>query len=142
LSPPSSGTPQSQEKLPEPLLFFEESLGKKIAEVLSGRGIRVKTHMEEFPAGTPDDVWIPRCAANGWVIISKDARIRRRPVELHAIRISGARFFYFAYGQAKSQDYAESLSRAYPSIVRAFENRPPPFIGRISPSGDIQFIEF
>jgi hypothetical protein len=84
LSPPSSGTAQSREKLPDPVLFFEESLGRKIARILASRGAVVKTHLEEFAAGTPDAVWIPRCAEHGWVIISKDARIRRRPLELQA----------------------------------------------------------
>jgi hypothetical protein len=49
--------------------------------------------------------------------------------------------FYFAYGQSKAEDYVESLWKAYPAIVGAFRSTKPPFIGRIAPSGAIEFIE-
>jgi hypothetical protein len=45
---------------------------------------------------TADDVWIPRIAAAGMVIITRDSRIQRRPAELNAVREHGARLVALA----------------------------------------------
>jgi hypothetical protein len=38
-----------------------------------------------------DPVWIPQVAARGWVVISRDARIARKRIELAAIKSSALR---------------------------------------------------
>lgn len=40
--------------------------------------------------------WIPVVAAAGWVIITRDRKIQRRPHELHAVTSSGARMVAIA----------------------------------------------
>ena len=40
---------------------------------------------------TEDSVWIPAVAAHGWVVISRDLKIVRKPVEIEAVRASNLR---------------------------------------------------
>lgn len=42
---------------------------------------------------TKDEVWVPRVAAEGWGIITRDRAIQRRPAELAAVRANGAKVF-------------------------------------------------
>jgi hypothetical protein len=38
-----------------------------------------------------DDEWIPIAASNGWIVITRDGAMLRRPVETTAIRSAAAR---------------------------------------------------
>lgn len=42
-------------------------------------------------ADTKDHVWIPQVAALNWVVVSRDTRIMRKPVEVAAVRSHGLR---------------------------------------------------
>jgi hypothetical protein len=41
----------------------------------------------------PDAVWLEQAGRAGWVALTKDDAIRRRPVELHALAAHGVRAF-------------------------------------------------
>ena len=43
-----------------------------------------------------DDVWIPRVASFGWLIITRDSRIANNRAEIAAVRVSGARMVALA----------------------------------------------
>lgn len=45
---------------------------------------------------TPDTVWIPQTAANGWLIITRDSNIAVNRAEIAAVRESGARMVTLA----------------------------------------------
>lgn len=40
---------------------------------------------------TPDDVWIPEVARQGWLIITRDSRIQEHRAEIAAVRDHGAK---------------------------------------------------
>ncbi len=42
-----------------------------------------------FGTGTPDVDWLPRVGARGWILITKDKNIRKREVELRALKQAG-----------------------------------------------------
>lgn len=45
---------------------------------------------------TPDEVWIPKVAGLGWLIVTRDSRIRDHPAEIEAVRSAGARMVALA----------------------------------------------
>lgn len=45
---------------------------------------------------TPDLVWIPQVARNGWSIITRDRHIRAYPAELDAVIVNSAKLFTIA----------------------------------------------
>jgi hypothetical protein len=67
-------------RLPEPFVYFvDECLGRHVVpEALRGAvapGERVETR----PQGTLDLVWIPEASAGGWVCLTKDHALKKRP---------------------------------------------------------------
>lgn len=62
----------------------------------SGQRLPAKLSLPESPVserGLPDEEWIPQVARAGLAIITKDARILSRRVELDAVLASRARLF-------------------------------------------------
>ena len=55
-------------------------------------GLRVELMDDHFDHKSQDDYWIPRVAANGWIIVTKDKRILYKPPERAAIERSGAHY--------------------------------------------------
>jgi hypothetical protein len=51
----------------------------------------------------PDAEWIPLVAAQGWVIITRDARIQERPAEIAAVRDAGAKMVNHTADAASSK---------------------------------------
>lgn len=67
--------------LPEPVLFLDECLGSTdVPDALRKEGIRVEMLHEHFDLATQDTTWLAEVGKRGWVVLTKDQRIRRRRV--------------------------------------------------------------
>lgn len=61
-------------------LVFDECVGGRRAICrLRSLGWSVELLTDHFAPGTPDTSWIPEVAQRGWVIVTRDRRIRSRP---------------------------------------------------------------
>ncbi len=49
---------------------------------------------------TPDTIWIPETARQGWLIITRDSRIQQHRAEIEAVRTSSARMVALAGDEA------------------------------------------
>lgn len=79
-----------------PVFFVDASLGGRIVpEALRAAGLAVVAHDERFAPGTPDDVWLRESGQRGWLVLTKDKRIRYRQTERHALREAGVGTFVF-----------------------------------------------
>jgi myosin-crossreactive antigen len=134
-----SGTPSaasSGAKPPEPLtIFLDESLDSdSIAQALSEAGALVERLTRHFPKGTPDETWLALAGSKGWVVLTRDKRIRYRRLERLALRAANVRAFVFTGGNITVKDTAEALSRAVPRIRRLCR-QPGPFIFHLGRAG-------
>lgn len=117
-------------------------MGRQIATALSEAGVTTITHDSEFPEqDTPDEVWLARAGSEGWIVLTKDKLIRKRPIERQALLASGVRAFVFTGGNLSGVEMRESIIGALPRALRVVESTPPPFIARITGSGDVAVIE-
>ena len=48
-------------------------------------GIRHERHRQHFPPGTEDSVWLPFAGQKGWILLTKDKRIRFNDLEKQAV---------------------------------------------------------
>jgi hypothetical protein len=73
---------------------------------------------EHFPADTPDEVWIPEIGKRGWVLITEDNRIRKRPQERLALQLSGVTAFFLgkSFGELKLLAKGQALIQVWPRI--------------------------
>lgn len=80
-----SGTASS--KPPEPLCYFvDHNLGREVvAQAINTAGYHAEVHTDHFEQQAADVDWIPDVAARGWVILTKDRKILKRPHERAAV---------------------------------------------------------
>ena len=73
-------------------------MGRSLGRRLAAEGLRVVLHDDEFDQGTPDQEWLPVVGARGWVVLTKDGRLRFRPLEKEALIAANVRVFVFTGG--------------------------------------------
>lgn len=123
--------------LPEPITFFvDRCLGKGVVAALREAGASVQAHADHFAHDAPDVAWLPAVGARGWVVLTKDKRIRFRRIERDAMLAAKLRVFVLAgktnlIGSEMSQIFVSNLRAMY-SLARKEQA---PFIAGVSRSG-------
>jgi hypothetical protein len=74
---------------------------------------------------------------NGWLLLTKDKRIRFNELEKSAVQRYHVREFYFASGNYSGAEMATMLVDALREMVRFVRRYDPPFIASISRSGKV-----
>jgi hypothetical protein len=88
-----------------------------------------------IPLGSKDPEWIPFVASRGWVIVTRDAAIQRRPAEVAAVRENDARMVVIAGSEARGTwEQLEVLMVNWRRLERWAEE-PGPFIYAITRTG-------
>lgn len=95
-----------------PEFFVDRSLGKSIVEGLRAAGLTVRSmadvYGEERAQRLPDEVWLRDAGEKGWIVLTKDDAIRRRPAERDAMIAAAVRVFCLTTAQLRG---AEQLER-------------------------------
>ena len=106
----------SGQKPPESLtLFLDRSLGKKVvAEALRSAGARVEVHDDHFAQDVDDATWLTAAGRNGWVVLTKDRRIRFRATERQALLEAGVRAFVLTAGDMDGFSMAAVFVKGLP----------------------------
>jgi hypothetical protein len=84
-----------------------------------------------------DEDWISEVGKRGWVVLTKDDRIRYRPAALAAYRRHQVKVFVFGSGEMRAQEMADAFVTALPKITRLALRNEGPFFARISRSGSV-----
>jgi hypothetical protein len=72
--------------LPDPVLFLDECLGSTdVPAALREAGARVELLRDHYAPGTIDRRWLAEVGRLGWVVLTKDANIRRRRAEISTL---------------------------------------------------------
>src|SRR6266498_1028323 len=132
----------SGSKPPEPIVFFiDRSLGRKIvAQALRELGERVEIHDDHFPPDAHDEVWLTEVGGRGWIVLTKDDRIRYRITERIAFASAKVRAFVLTSTQLQGSEMAEAFVIALPRIKRLIAKYPAPFLGRVSRNGKVSLL--
>lgn len=138
-----SGTPSaasSTSKPREPLTFFlDESLDSlSVVTALREAGATVQRLTEIFPKGTPDEVWLAKAGENGWVVLTRDKRIRYRQLERLALQAAKVRAFVFTGGNVTGKDTGAILASRLVRLERLARLESGPFIYTISRGGALK----
>ena len=66
--------------------FVDRDLGRHILpDELEAAGLTVERHIDHFAQDAADELWLPEVAKRGWVILTGDKHLLRRPLEVAAI---------------------------------------------------------
>lgn len=116
-------------------------MGKHVVPAaLREAGATCHVHDDHFAPDAPDEDWLKRAGSAGWVVITKDTRIRYREPERAALIAANVRAFVFTTADLNGREMAEMVVSALPAIARLCHRVPPPFIARIGKGGRIHLL--
>jgi len=126
----------------EPLVFFvDRSLGSRVVpEALRQAGEVVEIHDDHFPADARDADWLSVVGSRGWIVLTKDERIRYRMIEQHVMMRASVAAFILTAGGVTGAEMARIFIRALPKIRRFVRTYRRPFIASVTRSSAVVLI--
>ena len=97
----------------------------------------VEVHDDHFARDEQDRVWLQSVGERGWVVLTKDQKLRYRPLEINALRESKARVFVLIAGNLRGVEIGAVFLDALPRICKVLYEHPGPFVARVSKSGKV-----
>jgi len=94
--------------------WTDRALGAHILpNILRNNRVQVVRHVETFPDDDriADLDWIPEIASRGWIIVTKDAQIRRNRIEREMLIACGALYVSLGKGNLTGEQQAERFLR-------------------------------
>lgn len=80
------------------------------------------------PLGAPDKVWLSHCGRHSYLALTRDQRIRYRPLEKQALIEHGVGCFTFTQGQATAGQCAARIVALAPKMAAIATSQPKPFL--------------
>jgi predicted nuclease of predicted toxin-antitoxin system len=118
--------------------FFDRSVGRRIPEAFRLLGIDAVAHDDHFAQDTQDHIWLADVGRRGWIVITKDERIRFRTEERRALIDHAIGCFLVLRGNATRLQLAQMLLRSWDEIVHVSDAETRPFLYAILADGTVQ----
>jgi len=126
----------------DPVFFLDRSVGKhSVADPLRAAGMKVEIHDDHFPPAAQDQDWLPVVGARGWYVLTCDARIRYRRLEITAAQDARVGMFVIVSKNLTGPEIAEILIKAINRIHRFIKSHRRPFVAKIYRDGSVNEIE-
>lgn len=128
---------------PESFILFidRDAWSGKLDAALRVAGIPFQAHRDHFAHDTPDADWLRKVGRRGWLVLTRDQNIRRKPNELAALREACVILFALTSGNLSAQETADIVVRAWPKLRALAAQTTPPAIFSVSRGGSIRRIE-
>jgi predicted nuclease of predicted toxin-antitoxin system len=94
-------------------------------------------HFDHFPEDAPDDEWLSQVGQRGWLVLTKDKRIRYRSAEFAAVEQASVRLFVLTAGNITATAMGESFVKALGAMQRIAGKHDAPFIARVTQGGKV-----
>jgi predicted nuclease of predicted toxin-antitoxin system len=129
---------------PEQITLFIDrcAWSRLLGEALEQLGVPYVAHHQRFSPDAPDEVWLEAAGREGWVVLTRDQHIRRRPAELEAFREHKVIVFVLTAGNASAAETADLLTHLYDKIQRLATQAIPPVMYNVTRSGVGKPIKF
>ncbi len=122
------------------MIFVDRSIPRAVAQELRRISDEAVIFLDErFPPDTPDREWLAVAGREGWLVISRDKRMRRRPGEREAIRANSVGCFILGWRKNLTRaEYVEVLARSLHEMQALFADTPRPFIYVVNAAGGMR----
>ena len=126
-------------KRPESFVFFlDRCLGRHVvADALKAAGAHVEVHADFLSDDAPDDEWLQWAGRKGWLVLTKDKRIRYRKAEFAAVEQTEVRLFVLTAGQITAVEMGDIFVKALKKMERLAIKYNEPFIARVTKAGNV-----
>ena len=115
--------------------FFDNNLSPKLAKGMAAFGEDVIHLTDRYAPSTPDHDWLPEVGRSGWILVTRDDRVRRNPAELLALKESRVGAFFLGGKDRSRCELIQQVVRNWPRMKELAGKTPKPFAFRIPPSG-------
>ena len=121
-----------------PVLFIDRcAWSHKLGEALTNIGAPFIPHHEKFKPACPDEEWLEAVGKQGWIVLTRDKNIRRKPNELRAFQEHSVIGFVLTSGDASAADTAALVTAVYLKLIRKAKGTKPPAMFSITLAGAI-----
>lgn len=121
---------------------MDRSLGsKKIPDGLRAAGFLVEIHDDHFVSDEDDTNWLDACGKNGWIVLTKDERIRRDPAEVRAVIASGAHAMFIGRQNVTAEEMLQDLAPALPRLMNRLQGAKRPLYFLVHKAGRVDHLE-
>ena len=127
---------------PDALVYYLDANldGPELVDRLRGAGMPCEAARNHFAPDTEDEAWIPVIAARGWIIVTRDFAIRRRPNEREAWNTANATVVMLRGEKLSAGDMAKLLLTVHARgrLDHYLAKRTPPMIVYLNADGQLQ----
>lgn len=121
------------------MIFIDRSIPKSVAQALKSVRSDVIWLEDVFPHDTPDPTWLAEAGQKGWLVITRDKKIRTRPGERAAIAAAGVGCFVLTQKKDPTKwEYVKLLALTMDEMERIFDETPKPFIFEVNANGQFK----
>lgn len=118
------------------MIFIDRSIPRSVARALKLVRDDVSWLEDHFAHNISDPVWLAHCGREGWLVISRDKRLRARPAERRAIIEWSVGAFVLTVREHLSRWQILQLVVVHlDEMERVFSAQPRPFLYTISKAG-------
>jgi hypothetical protein len=138
----SDASSTAARRLREAVFYVDESLYSKVLiRELRGAGANVEHVGGAFPFGAEDAIWLTGCGEEGWIVLTRDEKIRFRLLERVALEESGVGAFVFTVGAATGAETAATIGRLLAKFCNMAVSERRPFMYTFGLSGQLNRIK-
>ncbi|HEU4760528.1 MAG TPA: hypothetical protein VFT91_11195 [Dehalococcoidia bacterium] len=120
------------------MIFIDRSIPKGVADALKAVRDDVRWLEDEFQHDAKETEWLPEIGKRGWLVISRDKKIRTRPGERRALVDAGVGCFILAQKQNLTRwDYLKLIAASLDEMEEAFASTRKPFIYTVGRTGQL-----
>jgi len=104
--------------------FFDNNFSRQIVNILKELGVSASHLTEHMEASTPDEIWIPKAASEGWTAVTTDLRIYKNAAQRSILieqKLKTA-FFPNGYVNRPRWDQAIFVVKNWQAIQRGIEH--------------------
>jgi predicted nuclease of predicted toxin-antitoxin system len=95
---------------------------------LRAAGANVEVHDDHFPSDATDEDWLRAVGAKGWIVLTKDRRIRYRPNEIAALKEAKVVAVVLVAGNLIGAEMADLFVKTLRKIERIAGSATPPAV--------------
>jgi hypothetical protein len=122
--------------------FLDNTFPPQLAQILRLLSVDALHLQDNFPADTDDVDWLPEIGAKGWVVITGDRGISKKPAERKVLEEANVIAVFMAKGFT-SKPIFELVSlfiRWWPEIARAVGRVKPGTSLEVNPNGKVDIL--
>lgn len=104
-------------------------------EALRAAGADAIAHDDVFDQNAKDVEWLEPAGERGWIVLTKDAKIRRNPYEREMVERAAVRMFALTRQELSGDEMTNIFVTALAGMVKRNAAHRPPFVFSISRGG-------